>query len=233
MSEAQGRVASYLRRAGLESLAGREADIERAVRDLMDAMGEKVAVGDAGSLYAYTVPMLTEDGACSIVDELAPVPYDLTGILGGRSEQTTRRLALLERLVERVQETTGSDWVGVYQKRANAAGEPVLVKLSYVGRPSRAEFPLTPEFAQRSTNSTVGLTGRSTVIDDVSKHVEAGGGFYVCDDGVQSEACVPILDSQGEVVGIVDVEAKPRSFFGADRLAVVAALALVAPAVLP
>jgi len=40
----------------------------------------------------------------------------------------------------------------------------------------------------------VGLTGRATVIDDVSKHVEAGGGFYVCDDAIQSEACVPILD---------------------------------------
>jgi putative methionine-R-sulfoxide reductase with GAF domain len=110
---------------------------------------------------------------------------------------------------------------------------PVLVKLAYVGRPSRAEFPLTREFAERSTNSTVGLTGRATVIEDVSKHVEAGGGFYVCDDGVQSEACVPILGDDRAVAGIVDAEAKPRGFFGADRLAVVAALALVAAAVLP
>jgi putative methionine-R-sulfoxide reductase with GAF domain len=102
-----------------------------------------------------------------------------------------------------------------------------------VGRPSRAEFPLTREFAERSTNSTVGLTGRATVIEDVSRHVEAGGGFYVCDDGVQSEACVPILDESKEVMGIVDVEANPKGFFGADRLAVVAALALVAPPILP
>jgi putative methionine-R-sulfoxide reductase with GAF domain len=218
---------------GLESLAGREADVERAVRDLMEAMAEKVDVGDAASLYSYPVPMLTEDGSCSIVDQLAPVPYDLAAILGGRSEQATRRLVLLERLVERVQETTGADWVGVYQRRANAAGEPVLVKLSYVGRPSRAEYPLTREFAERSTNATVGLTGRATVIDDVSKHVEAGGGFYVCDAGVQSEACVPILGEDRTVVGIVDAEAKPRGFFGAERLAVVAALALVAPALLP
>jgi L-methionine (R)-S-oxide reductase len=167
------------------------------------------------------------------VNEMAPVPYDLGAILGGRSEQTTRRLALLERLVERVQETTGADWVGIYQKRVNSAGVPVLVKLSYVGRPSRAEFPLTHEFAEKSTNSTVGLTGRATVIEDVSRHVEAGGGFYVCDDGVQSEACVPILDEAREVAGIVDVEAKPKGFFGADRLTVIAALALVAPAVLP
>lgn len=227
------RIANYLRLAGLESLAARAPAVERAVRDLVDAMGEKVALDDAASLYAYPVPLLTEDGACSIVGETAPVPYDLAPILGGRSEQTTRRLALLERLVERTQETTGADWVGVYQRRTNAAGVPVLVKLSYIGRPSRAEFPLTREFAERSTNSAVGLTGRATVIDDVSRHVEAGGGFYVCDAGVQSEACVPILAADGTVGGIVDAEAKPKGFFGAERLAVVAALAIVAEALLP
>ncbi len=227
------RITAYLRVAGLESLLGREADVERAVRDLMEAMGEKVAIHDPDSLYTYRVPMLTEDGSCSIVEQLAPVPYDLRAILGGASEQTTRRLALLERLVERAQETTGVEWLGVYQRRVNPAAVPVLVKLSYVGIPSRAEFPLTREFAERSTNSTVGLTGRATVIDDVSRHVEAGGGFYVCDDGVQSEACVPILDETREVAGIVDAEARRKAFFGADRLAVLAALALVAAPVLP
>src|SRR5687767_2239902 len=227
------RIADYLRLAGLESLAARTADVERAVRDLVDAMGEKVDVGDGASLYSYPVPMLTEDGTCSVVDQMAPVPYDLAPILGGRSDQTTRRLALLERLVERTQETTGADWVGIYQRRANSAGVEVLVKVAYVGRPSRAEFPLTHEFAERSTNSAVGLTGRATVIDDVGKHVEAGGGFYVCDDGVQSEACVPILDAARQVVGIVDAEAGPKGFFGAERLVVVAALAIVAAAVLP
>jgi putative methionine-R-sulfoxide reductase with GAF domain len=232
-SPQQERIAAYLRVAGLESLTGREAHVERAVRDLMEAMSEKVAISNPASLYSYSVPMLTEDGSCSIVDQLAPVPYDLAAILGGRSDQTTRRLALLERLVERVQETTGSDWVGVYQKRVNPAGIPVLVKLAYVGLPSRAEFPLTREFAERSTNSTVGLTGRATVIEDVSKHVEAGGGFYVCDEGIQSEACVPILDDARQVIGIIDAEAKPRGFFGAERLAVLAALALAAPAVMP
>ena len=226
------RIRHYLRSAGLESLVGREESVELALRDLMEAMTEKVAVRDLDSLYTYTVPMLTEDGTCSVVDQLAPVPYDLTEVVGGRTEQTTRRLALMERLVERVRETTGADWVGIYQRRRNGAGE-LLVKLSYVGRPSRAEFPLTREFAERSTNSTVGLTGRATVIDDVGKHVESGGGFYVCDDGIQSEACVPILDEARDVVGIVDAEAKPRGFFGGERLAVIAALALVAPALLP
>ncbi len=235
MSEATGRerITRYLRDAGLSTLMGREADVELAVRDLLEAMADKVAIGNADSLYSYPVPMLSEDGTCSVADEMAPVPYDLAPILGGRTEQATRRLALLERLVERSQVTTGADWVGVYQRRTRPAGDAVLVKLAYVGRASRAEFPLTREFAARSTNSTVGLTGRATVIDDVSKHVEAGGGFYVCDDGVQSEACVPILDEARRVVGIIDAEAKPRGFFEAHRLAVIAAFAMVAAAVLP
>ena len=232
-SATHARISTFLRLAGLESLVGREADVERAVRDLVEAMGEKVATQDPASLYTYRVPMLSGDGTCSVVDEMAPVPYDLAPILGGRSDQTTRRLALLERLVARAQETTGADWVGVYQRRGDAAGVPRLVKLAYVGRPSRAEFPLTPQFAERSTNSTVGLTGRATVIDDVAKHVEAGGGFYVCDDGVQSEACVPIIGDTREIAGIVDAEAKARGFFGAERLAVIAALAIVAAATLP
>lgn len=231
--ESRRRIADYLRAAGLEALAGRVDDVGRALRDLMEAMGEKVAIRDLDSLYTYPVPMLSEDGSCSRVDELAPVPYDLGAILGGRSEQTTRRLSLLERLVERAQETTGADWIGIYQKRANPRGVPVLVKLAYVGRPSRAEFALTRAFAERSTNSTVGLTGRATVIDDVSKHVEAGGGFYVCDEGIQSEACLPILDDARAVVGLVDGEAKAKGFFTNDRLAVLAALALVAAPVLP
>ena len=135
MSEAAGRIAGYLRRAGLESLAGREGNVERAVRDLMEAMGEKVAVGDPASLYTYQVPLLTEDGTCSVVDQMAPVPYDLTAILGGRSEQTTRRLALLERLVERVQETTGADWVGVYQRRVTPASRVKRVVPSAISAP--------------------------------------------------------------------------------------------------
>jgi hypothetical protein len=130
MTCATERITRYLRDAGLPTLMGREAEVELAVRDLLEAMADKVAIGNADSLYSYPVPMLSEDGTCSVVDELAPVPYDLAPILGGRSEQATRRLALLERLVERSRETTGADWVGVYQRRTRPAGDAVLVKLA-------------------------------------------------------------------------------------------------------
>jgi L-methionine (R)-S-oxide reductase len=233
MDAGRERITDFIQAAGLQALTGREADVERAVLDLVEAMAEKVHVADPSSLYTYPVPMLSEDGSCSVLDEMAPVPYDLTGILGGRTEQTSRRLGLLERLVERAQETTGAEWIGIYQKRENARGAPVLVKVAYVGRPSRAEFPLTKEFAERSTNSTVGLTGRAIVIDDVGKHVETGGGFYVCDADVQSEACLPILGAAREMLGIVDAEAKRKAFFNVERTAIIAALALVSAAVLP
>jgi L-methionine (R)-S-oxide reductase len=48
-----------------------------------------------------------------------------------------------------------------------------------------------------------------------------------------ANSCVPILDDARQVIGIVDAEAKAKGFFGAERLVVVAALAVVAPAVLP
>ena len=233
MDAGRSRISRYLRASGLANLSNREADVERAVRDLLEAMGEKVAISDTDSLYTYSVPMLSEDGSCSLPDDLAPTPNDLGPILGGRSEQATRRLGLLERLVERAQETTGAEWLGIYQRRARPDGIAVLVKLSYVGRPSRAEFPLTREFAAHSTNSSVGLTGHAIVIDDVRRHVEAGGAFYVCDAGVEAEACVPILDERLNVAGIIDAEARRRSFFDAERLAVLAALAIVAAPVLP
>ena len=123
MDAGRSRIADYIRCAGLQALAGREPDIERAVRDLLESMAERIDVGSADSLYTYPVPMLTDDATCSVVDQMAPVPYDLAPILGGRSAQATRRLALLERLVERTQETTGADWVGIYQRRTRPAGE--------------------------------------------------------------------------------------------------------------
>lgn len=227
------RIAAYVRASGLEQVSANGEEVALAVADLLDAMGAAPAVSDTDALYRYPVPMLSDDGACSIVDELSPTPYDLAGILGGRSEQATRRLGLLRRLVERAQQTTGADWVGVYARRTRASGEPVLVKVAYVGRPSRAEFPLTREFAEGSTNSSVGLTGRALVIDDVARHVEAGGGFYVCDAEVQSEACLPLLDDTGAVVGILDAEAKPKGFFSVARLAMLTGLAIVAAPILP
>ena len=94
-----------------------------------------------------------------------------------------------------------------------------------MGRPSRAEFPLNAEFAKGSTNSAVGLSGHAKVIDDVAAYTAEGGGFYVCDDAVQSEACLPIFDEAGKIIGIIDAEASPKAFFNSDRLSNLVAMA--------
>src|SRR5258708_33071253 len=120
------RIAAYLRAAGLESLVGREEGVERAIRDLLEAMEEKVAILDPSSLYSYLVPMFTADGTCSIVDELAPVPYDLAAILGGRSDQPTRRPSLRSGPGQRVQAPTRSLPADSYERRPDAAGQHSL-----------------------------------------------------------------------------------------------------------
>ena len=230
---ANERIQQYLIRAELDALLDHTPVIEKCLRAFIEALGDLPPGFDENTLYTYSVPMLTEDGSCSLIEELAPMPYDLTAILGGRNEANKRKLLLLNQLVEHGTQLTGADWVGIYQARKNGFADPVLVKLAYRGRPSRAEFPLNAQFAAGSTNSSVGLAGHARVIDDVAAYTAEGGGFYVCDDAVQSEICVPLFDEAGKIIGIIDAEAAPKAFFNADRAAVVVAMALVAPALLP
>ena len=231
MSAAE-KIRGYLFASGLDALADHAPVIDKAIHDFIAQLGTPMAVSN-DALYRYQVPLMSQDGSCSLIDELDPVLYDLARMLGGEHEATTRKLKLLNILVTRANMVMGADWVGVYQRRNNASGADVLVKLAYRGRPSRAEFPLTAEFATGSTNSAVGLSGQAKLIDDVAAYTAQGGGFYRCDDAVQSEFCVPILDSDGKVIGIIDAEAAPSGFFNADRQAALVAMALVAPPLLP
>jgi L-methionine (R)-S-oxide reductase len=233
MQDINSRIQTYLVRSDLDRYLPHVAVIAKSIHGVMAALGELPPDFSQDALYTYRVPMLSEDGSCSLIDELAPMPYDLTAILGGRHEAMTRKLLLLNQLVEHVTQMTGADWLGLYQARTTKLQQRILVKLAYRGRPSRAEFPLTEEFAQGSTNSTVGLSGSARVIDDVAAYTAEGGGFYVCDDAVQSEACLPIFDEAGKILGIIDAEAEPKNFFNADRISALVAMALVAPALLP
>ena len=228
----QEKIRHYLFTSGLDALADHIPVIEKSIHDFIAQLATPMEVSN-DALYRYEVPLMSEDGTCSLIDEMNPVAYDLAKILGGESEANTRKLKLLNILVTRANMVTGSDWVGVYQRRWLVSGSEALVKLAYRGRPSRAEFPLNAEFAQRSTNSEVALSGQAKLIDDVSAHVAEGGGFYVCDDAVQSELCVPLMDGDGTVIGIIDAEASPKAFFNADRQAAIVAMAMVAPALLP
>ncbi len=225
------RIRNYLFASGLDRLGDHTAVIEKSIHDLIGQLNTPMDVS-ADSLYRYPVPKLSDDGACSLIEEMDPTPYDLSRLLGGESDANTRKLKLLNIVVTRLSLMTGADWVGIYQRQSVRGGES-LVKLAYRGRPSRAEFPLTEAFARGSTNSRVGLDGMALVVDDVGKHVASGAGFYVCDDQVQSEMCLPILDEAGKTLGIIDAEAQPLSFFNDERQCALVAAALVVPALLP
>ena len=226
------QIQRYLFAVGLDHMADYAPVIEKAIHDFIAQLNTPMDVSN-DALYRYQVPKLTEDGSCSLIEEMDPVLYDLSQILGGESEAATRKLKLLNILVTRAIMVTGCEWVGIYQRRNNVLGNDVLAKLAYRGRPSRAEFPLNAAYARGSTNSAVGLTGQAKLIDDVEAHTAQGGAFYVCDDSVQSELCIPILDSDGKVIGIIDAEASPKLFFNPDRQSAIVAMALVAPALLP
>jgi putative methionine-R-sulfoxide reductase with GAF domain len=225
------RIRQYLFASGLDRLGDHTAVIEKSIHDLIGQLNTPMEVS-IDSLYRYPVPKLSEDGACSLIDDLDPTPYDLARVLGGETDANTRKLKLLNIVVTRLSLMTGADWVGIYQRRAVRGGES-LVKLAYRGRASRAEFPLTEAFAQGSTNSRVGLDGMALVIGDVAKHVTTGAGFYVCDNAVQSEMCLPIFDEAGRTIGIIDAEAEPLAFFNEERQCALVAAAMVVPALLP
>lgn len=233
MQTTSQRIQRYLFTSNLDHLFSEAASIEAAIHAFVAAVGNLPTDFNLDTLYAYPVPMLSENGTCSLIEELAPEPYDIAPILGGRSDANTRKLLLLNQLVEHATQLTGADWLGIYQSRPNKLTDAVLVKLAYRGRPSRAEFPLNATFATGSTNASVGLSGYAKVIDDVAAHTAAGGAFYVCDEEVQSEVCMPVLDEDGKVLGIIDAEAAPKAFFNSSRLVTLVAMALVIPALLP
>ena len=231
MSEFTLSIADYLHRSGL---AEQFADLSAGIAKQRQALNAFLAEAQTPSVqWQYQVPELGEGGACSLFGQLADEPYDLRPILGGTAAETEHALAQLTNIVRYYQQHSGLDWFGIYQARPNAAGEQVLVKLAYYGAPSRAEFPLNSEFAKISNNSTVGLSGKARVINDVASYLGQGGEYYTCDPKVQAEACLPLFDQSGKITGIVDAEDFNKNVFTADAMALLIAVCLTVPAYLP
>lgn len=221
----RAELATYLTASGIDGsqindafythLAHFEAEIERQIGQATPELH-----------WEYQVPELGEGGTCSLFGHIAEEKYDLAKTLGGKTESAEKVLRQVTFLVEYYRQHSVSNWFGVYQKRLNPQGDSVLVKLAYFGAASRAEFPLTPEFAAMSNNSTVGLSGKGRIINQVAAYRSAGGEYYVCDPKVKAEACLPILDEQGKVLGIVDSEAFAEDVFAGKELALLVALVL-------
>lgn len=197
-----------------------ETPFDPILIEVMSAETPSLSVDEVQSLYEYQVPIVAEGGACSRKKEMAAEPYCLADSLGlGKDYEAlathphTARIWCLGKIVKLLSEEISAEWVGVYRSVDLGSG-PVLLKEAYVGRPSRAEFPLTKEFAENSNNSTVGLTGKAILVQNTNTYA---GPYYMCDQDVQSEYCTPIIDeSSGAVLGIIDAEAFRPDHFTAE-----------------
>jgi len=177
-----------------------------------------LAPDEAASLSAYLVPEQAE-GACAAPGRLQADPFNvLAALQAAGGEGGVRRLAALRTVCAELARLCDAQWAGVYLRvRPPGCEDEALMKLAYVGAPSRALFPLTPEFAAHSNNSTVGLSGEAVVIRDV-RALPPDSPYYTCDGRVRSELCAPICDGFGRVLGIVDVEAFEPDVFTPERV---------------
>lgn len=213
----------YLKNIGLEELIenAAKAPLNNFVSEAFVKHHRNFSKEEIEKLYIYDVPKLGPNGACSITHEKEEKPYNLTVILGLslsnklKTHPQTLRLWRLKQIVDKLYRLTGVDWLGIYRKIIKANGDVILVKEAYNGSFSRAEFPLTQEFAKTSNNSTVGLSGKAVYFQDLLTYK---GPYYECDGQVQSEYCGPILNKKGEVIGIIDAESFQKNFFTPEKI---------------
>ena len=220
--------------------AGRLSGLESIVDVFKLAAAAGNDAGNDASLRAWKFPEPPKiAGACS--RKMANEMFDALGaarasVPGLSEEAALSRLRALRAVCALVAEKTNAHWCGIYQVVQPSAGTdlgpfggdngaPNLLKLAYIGAPSRPYFPLTAAFAAGSNNSTVAMSGRAIVYHDILT-LPTDSPYYTCDARVRSEACVPIFGPAGsdEVIGIMDVEAfEPDVFRPAEALGLVLA----------
>lgn len=91
------------------------------------------------------------------------------------------------------------NWAGFYLLKA---GE--LVVGPFQGQPACVRIPMG-----KGVCGTAALRRRTVVVDDVDQF----DGHIPCDAASRSEMVVPLLDSQGELVGVFDMDAPTLSRF--------------------
>lgn len=219
----------YCAKAGLAGVRALAVDRHRR---FLSARVEQCPPLSALDLFRYPVP---PEGACALpVGGGEEGSFDLAAHLAeGESPSSAAGLQRLRRVLEQVVEMTGVGWIGIYQRSMPLGSGCCLVKTSYLGRSSRAVFPLSARFARHSNNSATFLDGKARVIGDVAAHQAAGGAYYLCDPEVRSEACLPIFDPLLGLLGVVDAEDARVAFFEPPVLEVLVALCLLLPWWLP
>ncbi|WP_394174255.1 GAF domain-containing protein [Thalassotalea litorea] len=157
-------------------------------------------------LLSYVQPQLNPDGSCPIY-KVEGERYDLRQYAQDPEQlkNLVDLLARLNRLVRWIHLQTDVLWFGIYLRHGDK-----LVKYVYNGEMSKAEFPISEEYLQKSINTRVIMEKQHYYIPDVDAH---DGPYYRCDAKVKSELCCPIFAANGEVIGIFDSEDHRKHFF--------------------
>lgn len=101
------------------------------------------------------------------------------------------------------------NWVGFYFTREGADGMPQLVLGPFQGKSACVRIAWG-----RGVCGTAAQTRRTQRVADV----HAFEGHIACDPDSRSELVVPLLDDQGQVVGVLDVDsAQPDRFAPTDE----------------
>ncbi|QDP00446.1 GAF domain-containing protein [Thalassotalea sp. PS06] len=157
-------------------------------------------------LLSYIQPELNPDGSCPIY-KVEGDRYDLRQYAEDATQlkNLVDLLARLNRLVRWIHLQTDVAWFGIYLRHGDK-----LVKYVYNGEMSKAEFPISEEYLQKSINTRVIMEKQHYYIPDVENH---DGPYYRCDAKVKSELCCPIFAANGQVIGIFDSEDHRKRFF--------------------
>jgi GAF domain-containing protein len=109
-------------------------------------------------------------------------------------------------------------WVGFYFTQAAAGDAPTLVLGPFQGKPACVRIPWG-----RGVCGTAAATRETQRVPDV----HAFAGHIACDPEARSEVVVPLVDADGVVLGVLDVDSaeadrfSPRDAAGLETLAAV------------
>ncbi|MBE0367319.1 GAF domain-containing protein [Pseudoalteromonas aurantia] len=219
-------ISEYLDRANLNVDV---LQVEQALVELDNYLAE--SDNTHGAIWSFRIPELGEGGACSLFGHLQDEPFELSQYIE-YSEKNSLSLSQLQTIVQFIKQRTHVDWFGVYQNTKTGEGLQLL-KLAYIGAPSRPLFPINTLFSQTSNNVQVAMSGHGRVINNVQDYIANGGEYYTCDPKVQSESCLPLYNEKMQCIGIIDAEAFRNDFFTAETLALLIAVCIRIPQYLP
>jgi putative methionine-R-sulfoxide reductase with GAF domain len=182
-------------RCGIDSMSDTKQS-ESIVKSAWKLQASDVTTAELKKLWTYLEPDLTSGACsrvnCSRVNKLKSEPFDLAKVYGLAIDEALANHALtlrqrrFQKVLHDLHASNGAEWLGIYLAMPDAGTEDgkkvaCLVKHAYIGAESRALFPLTQTFAAHSNNSTVGLTKKACLIQDVRTH---HGPYYECNSKV-------------------------------------------------